>query len=512
MKKRAIEKKQLGIYWGQNGLYLVETAADAPRQNFFIPFEEEVKTSQLEGGVLLPWSLQLISHLQDALRQQKISASSVYLALPTKDIIFRSFILPWMQPNEMKTAVEFEARKYIPFPLEELFYCSHSILITEKGTKRLRVFFTAIKRITLENYVKILTQAGLPPQIIEPAPLSLMRPLSFKKLIHQDRCSVLVEKEETSGRIIIVNQGVPQFVREFELKHAAARIQESEDPHLMLRRFLNEVRISIDYFNRQDSRLDIKEILLLSVSGKEEIAENLNKGLDTPVTTVDIPGLLPGVAAPQMGYLKAYGAALIDPVAYPSIFDFAKNQLRLSKMQVSAAAITSGFKMVLATALACILFFTFNFIYLGRSSGQIKAREDQLTQDLGIFHDVSSAQLKERSENLKKKFAVIKNLPTKSETALFLEMIPGMLPTGIWLKDLNVSYLSGKNKFNMTIELNGYAYSENTKQQFALVNTFLINLEENKKFASFFNDIVLETVTVQKLDEFNAAFFKIRCQ
>ncbi len=526
MKKRIREKKQLGVYWGQNGLYLAESVADALKRHFFIPFQEEVKTNPIEAGALLPWSLQLISHLQDILRQQKISVSLAHLSLPTKDIIFRSFVLPWMQPNEMKTAVEFEARKYIPFPLEELFYCSHSILITEKGMKRLRIFFAAIKRITLENYIKILTQAGLTPQIIEPAPLSLMRPLLFKKLINRDRCSVLIEKEESSGRIIIANQGVPQFVREFELKHAGARIQESEDPHLMLRRFLNEVRISIDYFNRQDSQLDIKEILLLSTSDKEEIAENLNKGLDAPVTVIDIQNLLPGIDQPGIGHLKAYGAGLIDPVSSPAIFDFAKNELRPSKLQVSVAAITSGFRMVLVTVFICSLIFILSFIYLGRSAGQIGEKESGLIQSLGLFKSTPLVQLKERNEQLKKKAAVIKNLPAKSEVALFLDMIPQLLPAGIWLKDFDVAYLSlgkkiskselpqgqGENKFNLTIELNGYAYSENTKQQFALVNTFFVSLKEKKEFASFFNDIILETVNVQKLGDFNVTFFKIRCR
>ncbi len=523
MNPKKTGKKQLGIYWGHNGLYLVETVLGVLKQNFFIPFPEEAKPNQQEGAGLLPWNLQLISRLQDTLRQQKVFSNSAYLSLPTKDIIFRSFVLPWMQSNEVKMAAEFEARKYIPFPLEELFYCSHSVLVSDKATKRLRVFFVAIKRITLENYIRILTQAGLPAQIIEPAPLSLMRVLSAKKLIGQDKCSVFVEKEGSLGRIIIANQGIPQFVREFELKLPFAKNQESDDSAVLVRRFLNEVRISIDYFHRQDNLLDIKQAFLLSSSDDgQEIAQNLNAGMNIPVTTLKTQSLLGDMAGPEIGYIDAYGASLVDSSS-PPIFDFFKNELRSSRASASGNTMMTGLKTVFITAIACILLVVLVLVYLGRSTTEVAQKQAQLKESLGSFQKESSDQLKEKSQTLSNKLENIKDIQVKSEAALFLNMIPSLMPEGTWLKNIELTYQSkqterkektqdpDKNKFNLTIELSGYVYSENMKTQFGLVNTLLINIKGNKDFSNFFRDIVLETVNAQKLNDFNVTFFKIRC-
>lgn len=523
MNPKKTGKKQLGIYWGHNGLYLVETISGVLKQSFSVPFPEEVKANQPEGGGLLPWNLQLVSRLQDTLRQQKIFGNSVYLSLPTKDIIFRSFVLPWMQSNEVKMAAEFEARKYIPFPLEELCYCSHFVLLSEKGTKRLRVFFVAIKRITLENYIRILTQAGLPAQVIEPAPLSLIRVLSTKKLIGQDKCSVFIEKEGSLGRITISNQGIPQFVREFELKLPFAKREESDEPSVLLRRFLNEVRISIDYFHRQDNLLDIKQGFLLSSSDDaEELVKNLNTGLHTSVTTLKTQSLLGDMGGSEIGYINAYGASLVDS-ASPAIFDFSKNELRSSRASASGNTMMTGLKTVLITAAVCVLCVVLVLVYLGRSTTEVAQKQIQLKERLGSSQNKSSDDLKEKSQTLRNKLENIKGLPVKSEASLFLNIIPSLLPEGTWLKDIELIYqsekterkeksqVSGKNKLNLTIELSGYVYSENIKTQFGLVNTLLINIKGNKNFSDFFRDIVLETVNAQKLNDFNVTFFKIRC-
>ena len=142
--------------------------------------------------------------------------------------------------------------------MDELSYAYHAMTITEGGTKRLRIIFVAVKRDVLENYIGILSQIGIDTNIVEPAPISLIRSLLLKNLIREEDSLAIIEKGNDTGRIMVIEHGVPQFVREFQLS-SGTRGAEPTDVSV---RLLTEAKISLDYFRRQDNQLRIKEIKL----------------------------------------------------------------------------------------------------------------------------------------------------------------------------------------------------------------------------------------------------------
>ena len=173
------DKKKLGMYWGSDALFFVETQETAPTKIFQILFEEAVKETLRDSPSSIS-GMKLGSDIQKILRKQGLLDSSVNLSLPAKDIIFRSFVIPWMDEHEIKSVVEFEASKYIPFSLERLSFSFHPISFTENNAKRLRIIFVAIKSDTLLSYIRTLEGASLDINSIEPAPSSLIRALSLK--------------------------------------------------------------------------------------------------------------------------------------------------------------------------------------------------------------------------------------------------------------------------------------------------------------------------------------------
>src|SRR5882672_1488986 len=238
--------KQLGVFFGHNSLSLVETDNQDPGKYFSAPHNlfDNVDPTQ---GKIVPDDIKITAIIQKSLRDLKITSSDASLSLPTKDIIFRSFVIPWMMANEIDGVVEFEARKYIPFKLEELTYSYHPVTIAEKNVKRIRILFAAIRNDILEKYCGILEQSGLKISYVEPGVVSLIRVLVFKKLIPLDQRIAIVQTNDKEGKIIIVDHGLPHFVRDFQLQPAAASKPEN-DPELLKARLFNEVRISLDYY------------------------------------------------------------------------------------------------------------------------------------------------------------------------------------------------------------------------------------------------------------------------
>ena len=282
--------QQFGVFWGHKSLYFVETSDLTPTLTFSIAYSTD-KSETISGDTAFPEDMKIISLIQDNFRKLNIAPSNIHLSLPTKDIIFRSFIIPFMKLNEIKGVVEFEISKYIPFALEELTYSFQPIPFVEEKTKSFRIIFVAIKKDILEHYLNTLKRAELQVDIIEPAPLSIIRVLELKKLLPKEKTIAIITKESNTGKIIVVAQGIPQFVRELQLNIPNTE-NKNADPDALRSRLLNEIAISLDYFNRQENHLMVKQVLLISQSKTEDLSKSLEEDLEMPVTHVDNRTLL----------------------------------------------------------------------------------------------------------------------------------------------------------------------------------------------------------------------------
>ncbi len=198
------------MFWGKYNLSVVTVASGKPGTIFNVPLPREVAGgSSIEAGPFSPTGMEMVSIIQNTLRQNKLNSGAAYLSLPTRDIIFRSFIIPWMQPNEVRGVVDFEASKYVPFALDDLSYSFYPMTVTEGNLRRIRIIFVAIKKAVLESYKKILEQAALRVHIAEPATVSLIRVMTAKKLLPKEETVALIEMGDEMGNIIVVDHQMP---------------------------------------------------------------------------------------------------------------------------------------------------------------------------------------------------------------------------------------------------------------------------------------------------------------
>ncbi len=529
------DEKKLGVYWGSDALFFAETQETTSTNIFQIPFSEAV-IETLKDGPASIGGMELGSDIQRILREQDLLDSPVNLSLPAKDIIFRSFVIPWMEQHEIKNVVEFEASKYIPFSLEKLSFSFHPISFTENNTKRLRIIFVAIKSDILASYIKILEGASLRINLIEPAPSSLIRALSLKlrSVIPKDQTIAFIEKEDV-GRITIVDNDIPQFVREFHLSIIGAHNETEASPEDPIKRLIGEVRISLDYFNRQNEQLQVTQAILLSASNLEELSQTLEKSLPISIIPIDDQSILGDPSKKELGHLKAYGASIISTVGSPAHFNLSKQiSGPKSKLKVPVPRNPVNYKAIIKTALICVPLIIGSIVASGFAKQNLKKDISELSEQLGSFQDADVSMIEKQEKNLKDRLTYFKNIRMDSTAASFLLLIPDMLPEGTWIKDLDITYddsaafelLPGnmaktvsrrpttratKEASDLRVTIEGYAYSENRNQQFRLVNRLLRNLKDNKEFSGFFSEIDVETTKAQKLNDFSVTAFKIVC-
>jgi hypothetical protein len=511
------DQKQIGIYWGHSHLFFVETAASKLVKFFSIPIDQAKPSQATDDKRFIATSMQLVTGVESQLKLHKINTSSVNLSLPSKDIIFRSFVIPWMTPNEMKGVITFEASKYVPFSLEELKYSYHPMTVTVNHVKKLRIIFAAIKKETLENYTNILESCDLQVNVIEPSPQSILRNFIFSNQIEIDKTTAIVQKGDAGGNIVIVDQGVPQFVREFQLR--GQNKEPAKDPAEIMLRLTNEIRISIDYFSRQDNWRNVSEIKVLTLNKQEESLQQLTSDLNIPVTLVPSETILHGGHIDNLAYLNAFGVTLASSVATVSNFNLSKKESKKTRVSAPSSPKMEGFGSVSKTLSMCVVFLALVFFAVFKISDQPKKTVTQLEQDLGAFKEADTLKIKEQTTTYATNLDYYKNIRTDSNVAFFLTTMPNLLPPGAWIKKMEVSYpdssLTTENPdktVKPVVNLFGYAYSENAREQFQLVNKLLKNIKDDPRLSKLFTNINLDTVRAEQLEDYTVTYYEIRCQ
>lgn len=129
--------------------------------------------------------------LKNLIKKSGATSSRVVSSLPNS-VVFTSVIeMPKIPEDELKEAIEYEAKKYVPLPLEEIAL-SWSVIDQKAGkitkdtnlgtfnksdSTKSKILLTAVPTVVIDNYLKVFELAGLEPDALEIEALSLIRSL-----------------------------------------------------------------------------------------------------------------------------------------------------------------------------------------------------------------------------------------------------------------------------------------------------------------------------------------------
>ncbi len=508
-----ITKRALGIYSGQNYISVAEVVNKKLTHYFNTPHSFADFDPQ---GQNIPEEIKLTAVLQRSLRDKNIESTSVHMCVRTKDIILRSFFIPWMMPNEVKGVVEFEINRYIPFKLEELIYHYHSTIIKEDKTKRIRILFVAVRKDLLEKYCGLLEQANLKIVNIEPEPLSLVRLLLFKKLIQNNQITAIIQTDQKEGTITLVEGGIPQFVREFRLVVPTQTHLEGEREILKTRLF-NEIRISLDYYARQHTQNRVDKVLFLSTIPSPEIAEKLSQDLSIPTTATTPRAIIEGEEDVPLGMLNAFGVGLKDNIR--SVVDIDLLKARSREPATDTLKFTFDTTRISQVGAVCGSIILASFIFANYQTAAQQGKLSALSRRQGPYETLSIEELNQKKEETLKKIEAYKGIITKSNVAFFLKRIPELLPLGAWLTNLSINYPEQTSKpkispsqeptIKVTILMDGYIYTPDINEQLSLANRLPAGFKSDQEFSRFFQEAKLLTVRKETVDDFTVTYFQI---
>ncbi len=505
----------LGVYFGIKDISVVETTGNKIVNNIRLP-HPKLEISELEEKV--PTDVKIIALLKDAFRSYRINASDATFCISGQDLIIRTFEIPLLPQSELRSGVNFEAKKYIPFKLEDLDYDFQAFF--NKKNKTSLVLFVGIKKEILSNYISFAKQLNLKINALEYSAFSILR---FLKLAGVSDSGVIAclnfdLNNEDEANFTVYENGFSLFSRDFDFVGEPSGFEQTAEADLLQKqgKLQNEIRISFDYYNRKFPDKEVKNIYVVSDKESHQGLKTYFAESTIPVKFVDTQKVLGKTIAYSSTLAKGYAAALFKSAALKIKINLIGSRIKAAKAAASVGSPLAFFeglkvdlKYLFLGIVLCVAVFSHGLM---RTQG----KQQELTAVINGRVKIGSAasdnfeDLNALSSKYNRKIIALDNL-VKNNTYItpLLSAIPRNLPPGVWLSSFS---LNQAKDMSVDLELSGQVYLKDGEQEFESVNIFLANLKKDPLFAKHFRDIAISYIDRGRLQERSIAVFKIACK
>jgi len=168
-----------------------------------------------------------IGYLKMLKESMKPESASAYMAMSAFTGLIFFIELPLMDETELKEAIRFEARKYIPSPLEEiaLSWKVTGIVDTPENGKQMEVLLVSALNKEIERYQRYALETGFTIDTLELETFSLTRSLIGDK----QGTFLIIDIGSCATNLILVDNGIVKMSRNLNTggKDVTHTIQES---------------------------------------------------------------------------------------------------------------------------------------------------------------------------------------------------------------------------------------------------------------------------------------------
>lgn len=304
------QQNYLGIDIGGSSIKLVELKDNNGRPQLvtygFVEFDTNIlKSGQADREAIV----KAIKHI---LKEARATSNQAFTGLPSFTVFSSIISLPEMSKKELMSAVKWEAKKFVPMPVEEMILdweiikdendevpaspkeASKSLSrkptseAQKKSGKDMKILLTAAPRNLVQKYVEIFKEADLELVSLETQAFALER-----SLIGRDKAPIMVvDIGATATDIMVFIDGIPivtrsldiggnnitqtiarsmnvnddraeQFKRDFGLSSAtsgASRVPKTIE--FVVSNIVNEIKYVLNLYQNQGNTKPIEKIIL----------------------------------------------------------------------------------------------------------------------------------------------------------------------------------------------------------------------------------------------------------
>jgi type IV pilus assembly protein PilM len=174
--------------------------------------ESILESGLVKDGVVINQE-KVAARIRDLIRGQGIQENRVIAGVSGLHSLCRVITLPYLSKALLNEAVKHEAERVMAVPLEQ-FYLSWQSLSASKD--EVKLFLAAIPRNTVDALITTLQKADLKPELVDLAPLALVRVVNRVTAVKM-KTAMVVNIHGKEIDIVLLVDGVPQLVRSLYL-------------------------------------------------------------------------------------------------------------------------------------------------------------------------------------------------------------------------------------------------------------------------------------------------------
>ncbi len=150
--------------------------------------------------------------LKNLVSKSHVSANRCVMSLPNAAVFTSVIDMPKMTEKELESAMQFEAKKYVPLPFSEVTLSWTIISDNDDGTSS-KVLLIAVPKQIRDMYIKVFELAGLSLEIIEIEALAIIRAL----VVDTTKNDVIIDIGAKVTGINFVRHGLLQLTRNLNI-------------------------------------------------------------------------------------------------------------------------------------------------------------------------------------------------------------------------------------------------------------------------------------------------------
>ncbi len=212
------KQSYLGIDIGTSSIKLVQVGDDNGRPRLMTYGYSEAVTDIVKSESAASRQA-VVATLKSILHDARTTTNKVVAALPSFTVFSSIISLPAMNRKELNSAVRWEAKKFVPLPIDELVLDwkllkdpAAGVVAEGRAPKNLRVLITAAPRTLRDRYLLLFKEAGLEVVALDTEAFALER-----SLIGNDPAPVMiVDIGAVATDIAVLVDGVPLINRSID--------------------------------------------------------------------------------------------------------------------------------------------------------------------------------------------------------------------------------------------------------------------------------------------------------
>jgi type IV pilus assembly protein PilM len=307
--------------------------------------------SALPQGAVVDGEIRDAGAVSEAIAQlwkrTKLSKKHAVIGLANQRVVVRQVDFPYLEENEFRQALRFQAAEYIPMPVDEaqLDFIVVDDFTTANNEHMMRVLLVAAAIDTVESFIGAVGAAGIQPDGVDLIPFAVARAVSraARGEIGVEGSEAIVDVGGGVTNVIIHVNGEPRFVRILLIggddattalaEELGVEFDEAEAVKLDLGRdvgpdaakrildrqvasLVEEIRGSLDYYLSQD---DSEPITSIIVTGGGSLTAGFVNRLETTLRTPVFRGTpLEQLSAVKAG-LTEDQVRQVEPVAAAAV-------------------------------------------------------------------------------------------------------------------------------------------------------------------------------------------------